>query len=384
MAAKKSRNVYRGLIAWMMVFLALAALSCAGFLYTRNYLENRAEQNKAEVDKINAERTKEYIAAVAELQSQQASQKVDKSWPTPASDGWDVIDLMTFPVSSGSERAVTRKDMLAGGLLLINRWHMMPADLTDDMMVSVNRFSRADEDKTNNIPTTNTEVSMQQVAVEALMELFSDARASGLDMDGIIIQGGYRSMQEQTNYWNDAIAQLESRYSGDQLIERARKTTAYPGTSDYQTGLSFLVYNFKSGDNAFTSTLLHETEQGKWLYNNCWKYGYVFRFPVQGFPYADTVDKSYKTGINLEMKTYRYVGKAHAAVMNTLGLCLEEYIEYLMQHPHIAVYEDGSLRYEIYRLEGGYADTRVTVPYGTVDYSVSTDNMDGLVVAITY
>ena len=65
-------------------------------------------------------------------------------------------------------------------------------------------------------------------------------------------------------------------------------------------------------------------------------------------------------------------------------MCLEEYIEYLMAHPHIAVYSDGTLKYEIYRMEGGYSDTAVTVPYGAASYSASTDNMDGLIVAITY
>ena len=148
--------------------------------------------------------------------------------------------------------------------------------------------------------------------------------------------------------------------------------------------MSFSVYNYKSGDKAFSDTPLHETEQGKWLYDNCWKYGYVFRFPVQGFPYADTVDKSYKTGIRLNMKVYRFVGAANAAAMNTLGLCLEEYVEYLMAHPHIAIYEDGTLRYEIFRLEGGYADTTVNIPSGAREYSASSDNLGGLVVAVGF
>ena len=45
MAATKKRNSYRGLIAWMLVLLALCALCFAGYLYTRNYLSARAKQN---------------------------------------------------------------------------------------------------------------------------------------------------------------------------------------------------------------------------------------------------------------------------------------------------------------------------------------------------
>ena len=384
--AKTKKNAYRSLIAWMLVLLVLAVLCCAGYLMTGNALKAREAKHAKEVEETNKQLTDEYNAAVAEAKRQEesAQETAVQAWPEPAQSGWDVLDLSAHAVSRGTEVSVTRREMLEGGLLLVNRWHLMPADLLDEYMVSVNQYSRADDDKTNNLPTTDAAVSMQPTAVEALMKMYSDARAQGLDMDYIIIDEGYRTMETQSSYWNNAVEKYSSRYSGDTLTEKARTETAYPGSSDYQAGLSILLYNYKSGDNAFSSTPLHETEQGKWLYNNCWKYGYVYRFPVQGFPYADTVDKSYKTGINLTNKVYRYVGEAHATAMNALGFCLEEYVEYLMEHPHIAVYEDGTLKYEIYRMEGGNSDTTVNIPKGAASYSVSTDNMNGLVVAISY
>ena len=109
----------------------------------------------------------------------------------------------------------------------------------------------------------------------------------------------------------------------------------------------------------------------------------MYRFPIQGFPYPDTVDKSFITGVSIK-KVYRFVGRAHAIAMHATGMCLEEYAEYLMEHPHIAVYEDGQLRCEIYRMEGGYSDTMVTIPKGAVDYTVSSDNLGGMVVAVQY
>lgn len=386
MAKTKQKNYYRSLIVWMLVLFVLAVACVAGYIMTSTALKERADKHQQEVAAVNAERQAEYSAAIAEQRRQQSEAAAQNAqWPEAASAGWDVLELNEYAVEKGYNASVTRQEMLSGGLLLVNRWHLMPADLLDSYMVSINQFSRADEDKTNNIPTTNSAVSLQQPAVEALMRLYADARAAGLDMDNIIISEGYRSMETQSGYWNDTIAEIGNRYTGDALTERARQTTAYPGSSDYQAGLSFQVYNYKSGDKEFSNTPLHKTEQGKWLYNNCWKYGYVFRFPVQGFPYEDTVDKSYKTGINLtNNKVYRYVGEAHAAAMNVLGLCLEEYVEYLMANPHIALFHDGTLKYEIYRMEGGYADTTVNIPSGAASYSVSTDNMGGLVVAIKY
>ncbi len=73
-----------------------------------------------------------------------------------------------------------------------------------------------------------------------------------------------------------------------------------------------------------------------------------------------TLDKSYKTGVSSRLRLFRYVGVPNAMVMNTLGLCLEEYIDYLAEHPHIAVFQNGTLRYEIIREHVGDGET-VTV-----------------------
>ena len=171
MAKEKTRNVYRRLIVWMILFLLLAALAAAGYVYTKKQLADSEAKNAQEIERINAERVAQYNAAVAELSSQKV-EVVNDQWPTPAAAGWDVIDLSTFPVGSGSQRNVTRKEMLTSGLLVINRWNAMPADLTDDMMISISNHSRADKDKENNIPTSNSSVMLQTVAVEALMELY--------------------------------------------------------------------------------------------------------------------------------------------------------------------------------------------------------------------
>lgn len=386
MATTKKSNAYRGLIIWMLVLLALAAAACAGYLYTNNFLDRRVEENAQEVQEINAQLTQEYNAAMAELSSQRAeASRVDESWPQPAASGWDVVDVTAFPISAGSQVSVTRREMLQGGMLVINRWHAMPADLTDDLMVSISRRSREDNNKVTNIPTRNSSVLLMEPAVKALMALYQDARDSGLDMDNIIVDEGYRTMETQTQNWLKASEKFSSRYTGDKLTQKVLDAgTAYPGTSDFQSGMSVSLYNYKSGDKDFSNTPLHETEQGKWFYNNCWKYGLVFRFPNQGFPYPDTVDKSYVTGIDINLKVYRYVGEANAIAMHALDMCLEEYAEYLINHPHIAVFEDGQMKAEIYRLEGGYSDAMVTIPNGAASYTVSSDNLDGMVVAVAF
>ena len=386
MATAKKRNVYRGLIIWMLVLLALTALAVAGYLYTQKDLERAVQENADQVEQINAARTQEYAAAVSELNQQNAAaSQVDTSWPAPAAQGWDLMDLTGLPISAGTQTSVSRQEMLQGGMIVINRWHAMPSDLTDDLMVSIMNYSRADKDRTTNIPTENASVQLMAPAVDALMRLYQDARSSGLEMEHIIVEEGYRTMETQTQFWAKESDKLSARYSGDRLEDKIRQAgIAYPGTSDFQSGMSIKLYNYKSGDKEFSNTPLHETEQGRWLYNNSWKYGYVFRFPVQGFPYADTVDKSYVTGINLKMKVYRYVGEANAEIMHASGMCLEEYVQYLIEHPHVALYENGQLRCEVYRVQDPYSDTLVTIPNGARTYTVSTDNLGGMIVAAQF
>ena len=72
--------------------------------------------------------------------------------------------------------------------------------------------------------------------------------------------------------------------------------------------------------------------------------------------------------------------------MRALDMCMEEYIEYLVKHPHIAVYENGVLRYEITRTAGGdtAADVSVSVSRAAKDYTLSTDNMGGVITSMTY
>ena len=86
------------------------------------------------------------------------------------------------------------------------------------------------------------------------------------------------------------------------------------------------------------------------------------------------------------MDCFHYVGEGHAAVMNHLGLCLEEYIEYLQEHPHIAVFENGVKKYEITRQEvdDDEAVYSVEINCVTTNYTMSLDNMDGLITLYTY
>ena len=105
------------------------------------------------------------------------------------------------------------------------------------------------------------------------------------------------------------------------------------------------------------------------------------------YPTKGTLDKSYITGISQRLRYYRYVGEANAAVMYHTGMCLEEYIDFLGAHNHVAVFEDGILRYEILREYVGDGDM-VTVTQsnkpGVQAVQCMLDNMGYAVVILEY
>ena len=210
------------------------------------------------------------------------------------------------------------------------------------------------------------------------------ARLAGLEY--YIVMEGYRSVEAQEELFNAEMESLSSRYSGNTLIEETKKKVNYPGNSDYHTGMSFRMDVYQR-DNAELNNLKFqaESEQGAWLTENCWRFGIIFRFPTADFP-KGWEDKSYKTGVSAQLNLYRYVGKAHSAAMRVMDMCLEEYIEFLIAHPHICVYEDGALKYEIVRIKiaDDAQSVQLPVPNPASSYLASLDNMGGVVMAYTY
>ena len=82
-----------------------------------------------------------------------------------------------------------------------------------------------------------------------------------------------------------------------------------------------------------------------------------------------------------------YTHRRLRSAMHILNFCMEEYIEYLTEHPHIAVFSDGELKYEIVRQYVGDAemfDVSVTSKAGVKDTDISLDNMGCVISVFSY
>ncbi|MCR5718737.1 MAG: D-alanyl-D-alanine carboxypeptidase family protein [Oscillospiraceae bacterium] len=146
------------------------------------------------------------------------------------------------------------------------------------------------------------------VTKEAFDALSLAAKGQGLN----IYEGsGYRDYAFQVKCYNSMVSGYSKAY--------ADTWSARPGHSEHQTGYTI---DCNSIDNEHFA----DTPEGKWLAANCYKYGFIIRYPK---------GKEKITGYNYESWHIRYVGREHAAIIHEQDLALEEYLDI------DSVYRDG-------------------------------------------
>ena len=373
----------------IVLTILIAALAILCFLIKPLVIEPQkdalAKANadaRAAVEERNRQAEVQYQAKLAELEAK-ANEPTNPSWPEHDPDApWQILDLSDIPLESQTAETKTRAELFNYGneMLLVNAWHSRPEnDFVETELKSVSKYNQGDQ----KIQAKDNNVLLFPKAIQALTAALADAKAAGYTH--YLVDGGYRSYKTQEEYFNKKVETLSSKYTGDALIEAAKKQVNYPGTSEYNSGFGFDLRLYDRNDPDVGAPKYSTTPEGKWMNENCWKYGFVFRFPQNAWPLETSTDKSFKTGVSVRLNLYRYVGKGNAAIMHYKDFTLEEYIEYLEEHPHIALFENGVLKYEIYRQYVGEADSfDVQLTRKTADWSTSLDNMGALITVFNY
>lgn len=155
---------------------------------------------------------------------------------------------------------------------------------------------------------------MRLYAAKSLEAFLKEARANGCK--DVTVTSAYRSYDSQKEIFDGDVARLiEKGYSKEEAIAIERKDTAYPGESEHQTGLAVDMHNLSSAQLKFKDTF-----EAQWLAENAWKFGFILRY----LPGKEDI-----TTYTYEPWHFRYVGRYHAQRIYEMGMCLEEYIEYL-------------------------------------------------------
>lgn len=362
----------------MVVVAVVFALAAAGFGWGQNYIkhyrETALDKAQQEATERNAKLEEQYNREMADYQQElNARAGANAAWPTPSGEGWEVVDLTNYPLENPQRREMTRQDVMYNGMLLVNEWHSRPEDFNENLLVNMYSYSKQ---LGNTLGVRDSDIKLFPDAAQAFYSMIVDAKAQGYEH--YVLQDAYRSNERQTELFNAEMAKLQNRYSGDALIEAAKKKVNYPGTSAYNGGQTaqLILYEYKNDE--VNDKVFFQSPEGLWIYENAWRYGIIFRFPLADYPVEGTTDKSYKTGVSVKLQTFSYVGKGNAAAMKVLDLCLEEYIEYLMEHPHIALFENGVLRYEINRQYVGDAEAFQVEVVGNGNVKKITTSMDNM------
>ena len=151
--------------------------------------------------------------------------------------------------------------------------------------------------KTYSLPESYNPADILPECKQAFNEMKAAAAASGLS---IYISSGFRSFATQKSIYN--------RYVSCDGKAIADTYSARPGHSEHQTRLSVDL-------NTITQAF-GKTKEGKWVAENCHKYGFIIRYPE---------GKSNITCYCYEPWHLRYVGIEAATKIAKSGLCLEEY-----------------------------------------------------------
>ncbi len=190
----------------------------------------------------------------------------------------------TQPTEPETEATTTEQEEVTptyiNNILIVNKSYPLPKDYRPD----------------NDELTSETSNAFEKMRV--------DAQAEGLNL---YISSGFRSYEYQ--------AQLYQRYADRDGYEKADTYSARAGYSEHQTGLAF---DLNTIDDSFANT-----PEGKWVAENCWKYGFILRYPK---------GKEAQTGYQYEPWHLRYLGEDMAKKVYDSGLCLEEYLGITSQY----------------------------------------------------
>lgn len=171
--------------------------------------------------------------------------------------------------------------------LIVNKYNYLPSNYTPKNLIKADEYSKEN-------------LYINKEAYEAFKKMALDANLNNLNLR---IISAYRSYEYQENLYN--------RYLENDRQDIVDTYSARPGHSEHQTGLAIDIDNKKS-----LYTDFEKTNEFKWMINNCYKYGFILRYPE---------NKEHITGYMYEPWHYRYIGIKESTYIHNNNLTYEEY-----------------------------------------------------------
>ena len=257
------------------------------------------------------------------------------------------------PALTFSNIQMTQVDESQGELILINAAHGYQSEVEDLQVFWGN--------KNKSYTLTKAEIYAKPEVITAMNEMMAAFQTQS-GIGSVMVSSAYRNVDDQQKMYDNDL-----KISGADTSE----TVAKAGYSEHHSGYAIDLSYMSAAGYAY----LDGSESYSWLIENCYKYGFIIRYPE---------GKTAVTGMAYEPWHFRYIGKVHAEALTKGNYCLEEYMDMLRLHdqenPYSFVSETGA-SYQIYYVPSGGATTEVAVPTGK-EYTISGTTEGGFVVTV--
>ena len=236
---------------------------------------------------------------------------------------------MEYAYQTPVDQSVLTTDLHSDYLLLANKEHALGADYAPSALTTLTCATYG-----------NKEIELDRRAAQALYLMLQEMRAAGVT--DIFVTSAYRSYEyqkllfnhymtiEQSGISSEAIACFGQDYIQKHYYDKGLRAlnaadarqavlsySAYPGTSEHQTGLCVDFITSTMGGNLTVD--FAQTPAFAWLHQNAYRFGFILRYPD---------GKEGTTGYTYEPWHYRFVGREAATDIYFGGLTLEDYLEY--------------------------------------------------------
>jgi D-alanyl-D-alanine carboxypeptidase len=185
----------------------------------------------------------------------------------------------------------------------------------DWRLILVNKSHSIPDDYTFPLGTIKGSMQCDERIIDDLLDMLKAAKNDGINLT---ICSPYRDLEYQTMLFDRHITRYMNRgMSYMEAYKLTARAVTVPDASEHQIGLALDIVcdTYSNLEDGFG-----DTQAGKWLAANSYKYGFILRYPK---------DKEYITCIEYEPWHFRYVGVDAATVITERGITLEEFWEEL-------------------------------------------------------
>ncbi len=256
-------------IIYVFLFIFITLLILFNFINKNDYIEEKNNFNKFPFYKKDLQKEYENY----QNKTKYADKKV-------------VLDVNMHLNKPFYEGSVPSK-YLNTNYILVNKYNYLDRNYVPNNLVILDQYAKEG-------------IRLNKEAYNAFIEMANDAKKNNLNLR---IISAYRSYDYQENLYNS--------YLKHDSKEKVDTYSARAGYSEHQTGLVIDIDNGKTDYNKF-----HLTKEFFWMKDNCYKYGYILRYPL---------GKEKITGYKYESWHYRYVGKKIAKYIYENDITFEEY-----------------------------------------------------------